>query len=106
MRPVQAAHLLRVMPGRYLAAISGSGERAPPEASWRSSVFCWDTIPLSCLASARCAATSVPARKARPDVGHYPAGQDARRRGLSDDIRLLCVVLPRCHEEQALLRDW
>ena len=37
--------------------------------SWRSSVFCWDTIPLSCLASAGCAATSTPARKARPEVG-------------------------------------
>ena len=37
--------------------------------SCRSSVFCWDTIPLSCLASAGCAATSTPARKARPDVG-------------------------------------
>ena len=37
--------------------------------SWRSSVFCCDTMPLSCLASAGRAATSTPARKARPDVG-------------------------------------
>jgi hypothetical protein len=37
--------------------------------SCRSRVFCWETIPLSCLASAGCAATSTPARKARPDVG-------------------------------------
>src|SRR5712692_1415247 len=37
--------------------------------SWRSRVFCWDTIPLSCLASAGWAATSIPPRNARPDVG-------------------------------------
>ena len=37
--------------------------------SWRSRVFCWETIPLSCLASAGWAATSTPAMKARPDVG-------------------------------------
>ena len=30
--------------------------------SWRSRVFCWETIPLSCLASAGCCATSMPAR--------------------------------------------
>ena len=37
--------------------------------SCRSRVFCWETIPLSCLASAGCAATSTPARNARPEVG-------------------------------------
>ncbi len=37
--------------------------------SWRSRVFCCETIPLSCLASAGRAATSIPARNARPDVG-------------------------------------
>jgi hypothetical protein len=37
--------------------------------SWRSRVFCWETIPLSCLARAGCAAISTPARNARPDVG-------------------------------------
>ncbi len=37
--------------------------------SWRSRVFCWETMPLSCLASAGWAATSTPAMKARPEVG-------------------------------------
>ena len=37
--------------------------------SWRSRVFCCETIPLSCLASAGWAATSTPAMNARPDVG-------------------------------------
>ena len=37
--------------------------------SCRSSVFCCDTMPLTCLASAGWAATSIPASRARPDVG-------------------------------------
>jgi hypothetical protein len=43
--------------------------RFSPTVSWRSSVFCWETIPLICLASAGCAATSTPAMNPRPEVG-------------------------------------
>ena len=51
--------------------------------SWRSRVFCCETIPLSCLASAGCAATSMPDRNAAPRCRHHPGGQDARRRRLA-----------------------
>ena len=37
--------------------------------SWRSSVFCWETMPETCFTNAGCLRTSMPATYAVPDVG-------------------------------------
>ncbi len=86
--PLGEVQLLQQLIGGAARVRGGDAEQAPvevqvlPDVSWRSSVFCWETMPISCLASAGCATTSI-----------APTNAPSPRSGITRVVSMPAVVV-------------